>query len=346
MTVVAEFPLRGTDAPDHDTADAILALVHQDDQGSAKQWCDRLLTRAADRPRLRASLDAVRAEIALREGDPLLARHHAERALQAIPLSDWGVRAGIPLACLLRAGVELGDAARAEELAARRLPAGSERTRYGVMFRHARGRWHMATGKPAAALADFLACGEIMAELGDDRPSFVPWRSEAALAVARAGDGQRARSLVLEEIALLGERRTRAYGIALAALALTGPLRTRPALLTRAAEIVRDSGDTVELARVLAGLGDTYHRMSDHRRARTLARRAENIAEQCRTAAPRPVNPLSDAERRVAALAGAGHSNREIARRLYITVSTVEQHLTSVYRKLGVRGRTQLPAHL
>jgi DNA-binding CsgD family transcriptional regulator len=55
---------------------------------------------------------------------------------------------------------------------------------------------------------------------------------------------------------------------------------------------------------------------------------------------------LSDAERRVAALAARGHSNREIGSRLYVTTSTVEQHLTRVYRKLGVAGRGQLPVEL
>ncbi|MGW6605112.1 AAA family ATPase [Streptomyces sp. NPDC055036] len=55
---------------------------------------------------------------------------------------------------------------------------------------------------------------------------------------------------------------------------------------------------------------------------------------------------LSDAERRVAALAAAGDSNREIARKLLITVSTVEQHLTRVYRKLRVAGRAKLPRGL
>ncbi|MEU6539707.1 AAA family ATPase [Streptomyces sp. NPDC047000] len=51
---------------------------------------------------------------------------------------------------------------------------------------------------------------------------------------------------------------------------------------------------------------------------------------------------LSPAELRTARLAAGGTPNREIARTLGITVSTVEQHLTRVYRKLGVRRRTQL----
>ncbi|MDK0524706.1 LuxR C-terminal-related transcriptional regulator [Streptomyces sp. ML-6] len=51
---------------------------------------------------------------------------------------------------------------------------------------------------------------------------------------------------------------------------------------------------------------------------------------------------LSRAEHRVAQLAQEGLTNREIAEQLGVTPSTVEQHLTRVYRKLGVRGRTGL----
>jgi DNA-binding CsgD family transcriptional regulator len=51
---------------------------------------------------------------------------------------------------------------------------------------------------------------------------------------------------------------------------------------------------------------------------------------------------LTDAELRVASLAAAGDTNRQIARKLFITVSTVEQHLTKIYRKLNVRSRSGL----
>ncbi|MFC7612610.1 LuxR C-terminal-related transcriptional regulator [Actinokineospora soli] len=63
-------------------------------------------------------------------------------------------------------------------------------------------------------------------------------------------------------------------------------------------------------------------------------------------ATPLPGTELSDSERRVAELAATGHTNREIGRALYITVSTVEQHLTRVYRKLGVKSRAELPHRL
>jgi DNA-binding CsgD family transcriptional regulator len=55
---------------------------------------------------------------------------------------------------------------------------------------------------------------------------------------------------------------------------------------------------------------------------------------------------LSDAENRVALLAARGFSNRDISQQLFITVSTVEQHLTRVYRKLGVSSRRALPTRL
>jgi len=51
---------------------------------------------------------------------------------------------------------------------------------------------------------------------------------------------------------------------------------------------------------------------------------------------------LTPAERRVAELVGAGHSNPEIAAAMYISVKTVEANLTRIYRKLGVRGRVDL----
>lgn len=52
--------------------------------------------------------------------------------------------------------------------------------------------------------------------------------------------------------------------------------------------------------------------------------------------------PLTRAQQRVVLLAMQGHTNRQIAETLHLTVSTVEQHLTHSYRKLGIQHRTQL----
>jgi len=51
-------------------------------------------------------------------------------------------------------------------------------------------------------------------------------------------------------------------------------------------------------------------------------------------------------EARVAGLAAAGRTNREIASEEFLSVRTVESHLSSAFRKLGVRSRTELAARL
>ena len=55
---------------------------------------------------------------------------------------------------------------------------------------------------------------------------------------------------------------------------------------------------------------------------------------------------LTETERRVAELAAHGRTNKEIAAQLFMGVSTVEAHLSHVYRKLGVRSRTDLATRL
>jgi DNA-binding CsgD family transcriptional regulator len=55
---------------------------------------------------------------------------------------------------------------------------------------------------------------------------------------------------------------------------------------------------------------------------------------------------LTETEARVAALAAAGRSNKEIAAALFMGVSTVEAHLSHVYRKLGIRSRAGLGSRL
>jgi DNA-binding NarL/FixJ family response regulator len=61
---------------------------------------------------------------------------------------------------------------------------------------------------------------------------------------------------------------------------------------------------------------------------------------------PPPELGLTSTELRIAGLVRDGASNREIASRLYLSVKTVEATLTRVYRKLGVRSRTQLSSRL
>jgi DNA-binding CsgD family transcriptional regulator len=65
-----------------------------------------------------------------------------------------------------------------------------------------------------------------------------------------------------------------------------------------------------------------------------------------RVATRTTVQELTETERRVAELAAAGRSNTEISGEMFIAVRTVESNLTRVYRKLGVRSRSQLAGAL
>ena len=55
---------------------------------------------------------------------------------------------------------------------------------------------------------------------------------------------------------------------------------------------------------------------------------------------------LTATELRVAELAAAGITNREIARAVFISEKTVEAHIARVYRKLGIRSRAELGARM
>ena len=64
-----------------------------------------------------------------------------------------------------------------------------------------------------------------------------------------------------------------------------------------------------------------------------------------RTALSGPAS-LTPSERRVAELAAAGHTNRDIAEQLFVTPKTVELHLSNTYRKLCITRRDDLVAAL
>ena len=69
------------------------------------------------------------------------------------------------------------------------------------------------------------------------------------------------------------------------------------------------------------------------------ARAAENLE---RASPGRAGGGLTDAESRIAALVANGMKNKEIGQALFMSVATVEAHLTRIYRKLGIRSRSEL----
>jgi DNA-binding NarL/FixJ family response regulator len=85
---------------------------------------------------------------------------------------------------------------------------------------------------------------------------------------------------------------------------------------------------------------ETAHRTFARLGAAPWAQRAEKELTLLGTA--RAGGELTSAERRIAGLVAAGRTNREVAAELYMGLRTVEAHLSAIYRKLGVRSRSEL----
>ncbi|SFU71981.1 helix-turn-helix transcriptional regulator [Alicyclobacillus macrosporangiidus] len=69
---------------------------------------------------------------------------------------------------------------------------------------------------------------------------------------------------------------------------------------------------------------------------------AAEVAVSLEAAGVPPRVALTEREREVLSLAGQGYTNREIARKLHISAHTVKNHMSSIFRKLGIRDRRQL----
>jgi DNA-binding NarL/FixJ family response regulator len=84
---------------------------------------------------------------------------------------------------------------------------------------------------------------------------------------------------------------------------------------------------------------DIFDRLGAPLWARKARREIDRIG--VRSEAQRGLTPV---EERIARLAAAGHTNREIASTLFISIKTVEDNLSRIYRKHGIRSRAQLGA--
>ena len=224
------------------------------------------------------------------------------------------------------------------------------------------GMLSLARGDPESAHRYLSPAATRFFEMGIQEPGWEPFLPDAVEAALGAGD----RDLAEHVTAWLEERastlgRPSLHGDALRSrgLLLSAERAHDPAELAVAAAVTRhmDGSSTYDLARTHLVAGAIHRRAGRKREARASFDRAHALfsalgavrwvartaAESDRIGGRRPSgSTLTNAESRVARLAAAGRSNREIADSLFTSVRTVEGHLSHVYAKLEIRSRTEL----
>jgi DNA-binding CsgD family transcriptional regulator len=229
-----------------------------------------------------------------------------------------------------------------------------------------RGCLRLAQGDAQRAVEDLAETRDRCAAFFRDQIE-PPWRPRLAEALVLADRRQEAADVAEAYAALaLGWGTHRALGHAARMRSLVAPRDRAITLLEQACTNFAASHARLELARALTELG-THRRAAGERRvARAILRDAHDNAYFCHATAlceraqaelllaggrPRPpagagAGALTPAERRVAEIAAQGATNRDIARRLYLSPKTVEMHLHSTYRKLDLPGRAGLATAL
>jgi len=226
------------------------------------------------------------------------------------------------------------------------------------------GGLRLAEGRPDEALELLLAGGARLKQRSWTHPGLFPWQTNAALAHHGAGRPAQARALADSALAMARTYASPdATGLALRTLGvLTGDLDA----LREAADVLAGTEARLEYARAVVELGAGLRRANHPKDAREPLRAGLDLAarldatalrrramEELTAAGARPrrhrrsgAEALSPSERRVARMAAEGQRNRDIAQALFITTKTVEVHLSSCYRKLGITSRTELAALL
>ncbi|MFJ4682486.1 LuxR C-terminal-related transcriptional regulator [Streptomyces sp. NPDC088789] len=349
-----------SDATVWSLSSAVKALIITDRLESAWRWCERIVKESAEReaPGWEAVFALLQAVAALRQGK-LTAGLDCVRRVQRVITERSSAMACAAESTLAALYIEMGRYDEATRVFAKPVPPAWEKSVYWLSYLRARGCLFIATNRPHAGLSDYLRIGKLAERFHVDHPTLVPWRLFAAEAWLELGHPKQAAYLLAEHTAG-GPRksgRNQAMALRLEA-ALAGP-HARTRLLLKAVREFHASGDRPELARTLIDLGEAL-RVLEHDTWAQLARRtATAIAHSClpgaapvprQEARPEPPGPapqkLTRAEHRVAELVAKGLTNRQVARRLHITASTVEQHLTRIYQKLGITHRKEVGTRL
>ncbi|MFI7123145.1 LuxR C-terminal-related transcriptional regulator [Amycolatopsis sp. NPDC049868] len=336
---------------------SVLALAYVGDWDAARSYLDRAMARSgwdASHPH-GSALTVLRARVAGLSGEPAAAWQLLDGALKRGVFPQF---AEVAVAWAINALVDLGELERADDLL---LAQDFGRALDSVIDRAevfaARGALHEAAGRPQVAYEDFAASGRELAGLGVTNPAVIAWRSQAALCAAVTERRSIALSLANEE--LFHARRwgtPQAIGTALRAVALVAEEGRDIELLEEAVGLL-DRGDARStLMRAQYELAIKHGLRAHDEEGRTALQASRDAAVSMgskvwvsridevtrRWAVADAEGKLTSQELKVMNLARAGLGNKEIASRLHLVNSTVEFHLSNVYRKLGISGRNEL----
>jgi DNA-binding CsgD family transcriptional regulator len=342
---------------------AMGGLIGIDALDRAERLVGEMLADARARGSVRGFIVAIGARLCVRGAAGDLDDAEADLRTGLALAQEHGLLFGLPSG--LRWGVdailERPDLADVAELAQTlELPPALASTVSGGWVLEVRGRLWLQNGERERAVEALRRAGRIFDALSFRNPVAHGWRSPLALAL---GD-EEGRELGQAELA--DARRTglpRAIGVALRTL---GVLEGDERRLREAAEVLAGSPARVEQARALVELGVALRAARHPVAAREPLRTGLDLAQRCgahrlaerarvelRAAGARPRREalsgraaLTASELRTARMAAAGLSNPAIAQALFVTVKTVEGHLSGAYRKLDVRSRAELPQAL
>ena len=260
------------------------------------------------------------------------------------------------------ASAHRGDTVAAGVAAARLRARGLEHDEMPrlMMAHHLAGVTELAAGSPAGALPELLDGVDLVRRAGLADPGVAPLLPDAIEAAARAGATAAATELAGEldaQAAALSLPWVDAAALRGRGLAATAAGRTDGlAQVSEAARAFAAIGCQLDAARARLALGRALAASgSKGRAANVLAAAHEQLralgADAWAAQASRELErlqpelsarSLTSQEARVAGLVATGRRNREIAAELFVSVATVEAHLTRIYRKAGVRSRTEL----
>jgi DNA-binding CsgD family transcriptional regulator len=222
----------------------------------------------------------------------------------------------------------------------------------------------LSLGRHADARDKAIRAADTLDERGCNEPSWMPALPiaiEAAVITGSRDDAERLLERLERQAEMPDSRWARAAAQRGRALLLgaDGDARGGLVLAALSAAAFDELGLPTEAGRSALAAGRLARRAGERTVAREWLERAVDLLEprgcagfvaQAREEMSRlggrhvSEGDLTEAERRVAALAAAGRTNPEIAAAAFLSVKTVEAHLSRVYRKLGVRSRAELAA--